>query len=342
MTDAADRDGDGAGDRAGDRAGRRILVADPHCARREHLVRRNANHRIMEAASLCEAFPLAESFVPELMALSADFLVEPEVEGLVRLAGMLDCRIFLYSGDGPPARGQATPDLPCVPLESTDTIADLLDRFRDPRRHFDRAADAPVLPDLVLIGASTGGIAAVEAVLHAFPADCPPTLVVQHIREGFVGGLVRRLNGTIRPQVIAAVDGDRLRRGAVYFAADGARHLALAGLSVPRCSLIAAAPVHGHRPAVDVLFESAVPWAGRVSAALLTGMGADGAAGLGALRRAGAFTIAQDRGSSVVWGMPRVAIESGAAGEVLPLDRIGPALLLGHGRSTTARMERRR
>jgi two-component system chemotaxis response regulator CheB len=216
-----------------------------------------------------------------------------------------------------------------VPLRTGDGVDDLLARLADPRTHLDPGTADSRLPDMILIGASTGGIAAIETVLASFPADCPPTLVVQHIREGFVSGFVQRLNTRCRPRVVEATDGDRLCRGTVYLAADAERHLVVAGQTTPRCQLLAAAPRHGHRPAVDPLFESALPLARGVAAALLTGMGSDGAQGLGALRQAGAHTIAQDRETSIVWGMPRAAVERGAAAQVLPIDRIGAALLSG-------------
>lgn len=312
------------------RTGRQVLVVDPQCTRRQRLVRRSREFVLAEAASLCEAFPLAEQLSPQAIALSADFAVEPEVGGLLRLAEILGSRVFFYRGEGQPLKRLAVAqDLPCIPLQADDAIGDLLVRLADSRMHLRGSLAQDRLPDLVLIGASTGGITAIEAVLTAFPADCPPTLVVQHIRDGFVAGLVKRLDSRVRPRVTEAVDGDRLLRGTVYFAPDCGRHLAIAGHAQPRCTLVSAEPRHGHRPSVDVLFESAVHMGRAVSAALLTGMGADGAAGLGALRRAGAHTVAQDRASSVVWGMPRVAIESGAAAEVLPPDRIGPSLLIG-------------
>jgi len=127
--------------------------------------------------------------------------------------------------------------------------------------------------------------------------------------------------------VVLAAEGDALKRGTVYFASDSNRHLMIKGMSGTRIALVDGPPRNGHRPAVDSLFDSALPWASRVTAALLTGMGQDGAAGLGALRRAGAHTIAQDQATSIVWGMPRAAVEAGAASEVLPIDRIGHALL---------------
>ena len=317
--------------------GKRVLVIDPHCVRRQRITRRTAGLDVQEAASLCEAFPLAEQGAPQIVAISGDLGTEPEVEGLLRLADMLGSQVFFYSAAGQPAkRVTAARDRPAVPVQDGDMLADLLARLADPNSHRQPSGSDARMPDLVLIGASTGGIDALEWVLSSFPADCPPTLVVQHIRDGFVTGLVRRLDSSIRPRVTEAEDGERLQRGTVYFAPDSGRHLAVAGQAVPRCALIRAEPRNGHRPSVDLLFESALPVARSVSAALLTGMGADGAAGLGGLRRAGAHTIAQDRETSVVWGMPRVAVESGAAAEVLPLDRIGPALLLGRVATTGA------
>ncbi|NBE09529.1 hypothetical protein GU920_18455 [Rhodobacter sp. CCP-1] len=274
--------------------------------------------------------------VPAMIAISTDFLAEPELEGFLRLAKMLESRAFLFGTDGRgPATGLVGANLPCLAVRSGDTIHDLIVRMADPRLHLSAAEGDLRIPELILIGASTGGVAAIETVLKSFPADCPPTLVVQHIRDGFVPGLVRRLDNACRPHVVAAVDGARLTRGTVYFAAEPTHHLTVAGRpGALRCALVAAPPCHGHRPAVDPLFDSAVACGDRVAAALLTGMGTDGALGLGSLHQAGAHTIAQDRDSSVVWGMPRAAIESGAAGDVLPIDRIGGALLAARPRRT--------
>lgn len=313
-----------------------VIVVDARTLRRQQLARRPGGHRVVEAASLSEVFPLAEEMEPDVLAISADFLIEPEFEGVIRLAEMLGSRLFLYAADGrAPVRSPLRHRVVCVPLETGDSIDDLLSRLANPRSHLSADAGRIVLPELILIGASTGGIAAIEAVLTTFPTDCPPTLVVQHIRDGYVPGLVQRLNNRCRPRIVAATDGLPLRRGTIHFAADAERHLVVAGKAAPRCALVPLPPCHGHRPAVDPLFESAVPWGPQVSAALLTGMGTDGALGLGALRRAGAHTIAQDRATSTIWGMPRAAVESGAAVSVLPLDRIGASLLTGHSQSVS-------
>ena len=313
---------------AGDR--RTVVLADPSSSRRQRLARRTRQHRVIEAATLQEVYPLAEELGPDVLALASDFLAEPEVEGILRLARMLDATVFAYADTGQSIlRTPIRERLTCIAVQPADGVDDLLARLSDPEAQIAATTGDAALPELILIGASTGGITATEAVLSTFPADCPPTLVVQHIRDGYVAGLVRRLDLVCLPRVVEATQGLPLTRGMIAFAADESRHLTLAGTTRPRCALVATPPRQGHRPAVDPLFESAVPWAPQVAAALLTGMGSDGAAGMGALRAAGAFTIAQDQATSVVWGMPRAAAESGAAAVVLPLPQIGPALLAG-------------
>lgn len=312
----------------GPMAGRTVLIADPKCTRRQKLAQPAGRPLAIEAASLCEAFPLAEQAVPDVLALSADFLIEPDFEGLLKLGDMLGSQMFLYTSEGHlPARAQRFAQLPCLLMQPGDDITTLLARLADHGAPAVLDNRQTRMPDMILLGASTGGIAAIEAVLVSFPVDCPPTLVVQHMRDGFVPGLAKRLNETCRPMVVLAAEGDVLQRGTVYFASDTNRHLTITGRSNPRIALADGPPRNGHRPAVDPLFESALPWASGVTAALLTGMGHDGAAGLGALRKAGAHTIAQDQATSIVWGMPRAAVEAGAASDVLPIDRIGPALL---------------
>ena len=180
---------------------------------------------------------------------------------------------------------------------------------------------------IVAIGASTGGVEALREVLAAFPATCPPTLIVQHMRSRFIDGFVDRLDQSCAPSVRPATSDARLRRGVVYVATGDEAHLTVTGLNQPRCMLVGKGLVSGHRPSVDALFHSLEPFARRVVGVLLTGMGRDGAEGLLALRRGGARTICQDRTTSVVYGMPRAAVELGAAERELPLDRITRAIL---------------
>ena len=179
---------------------------------------------------------------------------------------------------------------------------------------------------LVAIGASTGGVDALETVLSRFPADCPPTMIVQHMPELFLASLATRLDAKYAPRISLAKDGSPLEPGRVWIAPGGDCHLCISKTHLA-VDLIAAAKVAGHRPSVDVLFKSLVSRGSDVVAALLTGMGRDGADGLSALKNHGAMTLAQDEASCVVYGMPRAAIEADAARQVLPLGDIGDAIL---------------
>ena len=152
-------------------------------------------------------------------------------------------------------------------------------------------------------------------------------MIVQHTGEGFGASLASLLDRHSRPQVRHVREDTALCPGTVFIGAGMPQHLVLRPGNPDRVGPRAEAPINGHRPSVDALFLSAVPMAGRCVVALLTGMGTDGAKGMKALRDAGAYCIAQDERSSVVYGMPRAAAELGAADRILPLDQIGPALL---------------
>jgi len=203
------------------------------------------------------------------------------------------------------------------------------------RRATGGAATTPMLPSLlslsavppriVGIGASTGGPQALQRILGHLPADFPlPLLCVQHIAEGFMQGLVAWLAGCCRIRVCTANEGTQPLAGTAYFPPDD-RHLEIDDAGTFRCS--SALPFAGHRPSVDIAFASLARRYGATAVGvLLTGMGQDGAQGMLDIARAGGVTIAQDEASSVVFGMPRRAIELGAARHVLPLDQIGPAL----------------
>ncbi len=175
-------------------------------------------------------------------------------------------------------------------------------------------------PEIVALGASTGGPAALATILSVLPRDLRvPIVVVQHISPGFEAGLARWLAATSRLRVCVAEGGEVLTPGHVYLAADG-RHLGVGGR---RVRLSDAPPIEGFRPSATYLFESVAREYGRRAAGfVLTGMGRDGAAGLGELHRAGAYTAVQDAESSVIFGMPKAALEAGAADYVLDLDEI--------------------
>jgi two-component system chemotaxis response regulator CheB len=179
-------------------------------------------------------------------------------------------------------------------------------------------------PRLIAVGSSTGGVEALQVLLGGFPADCPPTVVVQHISARFAPAVARTLDQSCPPKIVMAEPDLPLLDGHVYIAPGDDRHFSIGGHSGHLYQrLRRGEPVSGHLPSVDVLFHSVaeVVGAGAVGI-LLTGMGPDGAEGLLALAQSGARTIAQDEATSTVFGMPRAAIALGAAGVVAPIGAI--------------------
>ena len=182
---------------------------------------------------------------------------------------------------------------------------------------------------LIAIGSSTGGVDALFAILPSLPKDAPPVLVVQHMPPAFTGSLARRLDGVCAVKVMEAHDRAPLERGTVYIAPGGDRHMILSGKTV---RLIDGDRMSGHRPSVDMLFQSVAPLGRKAVGAILTGMGEDGAAGLLAMRQAGARTFGQDAQSCVVYGMPRAAAAMGAVERELNLSAL-PMAIIGACRS---------
>jgi two-component system chemotaxis response regulator CheB len=170
---------------------------------------------------------------------------------------------------------------------------------------------------LILIGASTGGTQAIEALLTRMPADTPPILIVQHMPAYFTRAFAARLDRSCPMRVVEAEHHAPLQRGVAYIA-PGDRHMLVAARGGEWRALLDEGPrVHYQRPSVDVLFQSAATLTGvPMVALLLTGMGSDGADGMVALREAGATTIAEDERSCVVFGMPAAAIAKGGATHV--------------------------
>lgn len=206
---------------------------------------------------------------------------------------------------------------------------DFVEGVLKPRRPI---AQLDAAQQVIAIGASTGGTQAIEAVLRQFPSDAPGTVIVQHMPEHFTASFARRLNEQCSIHVREACDGDVIAAGLALIA-PGDKHLMIQSSGTHWVARVKDGPrIHHQRPAVDVLFQSIARAAGgRAVGALLTGMGADGARGLLAMRDAGAHTIAQDQDSCVVYGMPREAVRMEAAVEVLPLDRIAQRLLQAAG-----------
>lgn len=220
-------------------------------------------------------------------------------------------------------------------LEKIRTIQRLLGADASTKERSNRrlpiSADGPDRPQLVAIGASAGGPAALAAILSKLHENfSAAVLVVQHVDSQFAGGLANWLGRQTKLTVRLAREGDHLHPGVVLLAGTD-NHLVFldsgkVGYSEPPMD-------SAYRPSIDVLFMSIQRhWRGDVAGILLTGMGRDGADGLKALHHAGHHTIVQDRGTSAVFGMPKAAIELKAATEVLPLHKIGPRLnsILAH------------
>jgi len=193
---------------------------------------------------------------------------------------------------------------------------------------------------LIIIGASTGGTEAIRDVLQPLPSDSPAVMIAQHMPPGFTKSFAQRLDGLCRITVKEAEHGERVLPGYAYIA-PGGFHLSLARSGANYVAhLDQEPPVNRHRPSIDVLFDSVAKHAGRNAiGVILTGMGKDGAEGLLRMKQAGAYTLAQDEASCVVFGMPREAIALGAAHEVAPLSEMSRRVL-AHLRSFGERVNR--
>lgn len=181
---------------------------------------------------------------------------------------------------------------------------------------------------LIAIGASTGGVEAVKTVLSGMPADCPPIVIAQHMPAGFTARFAQRLNETCALTVMEAKERLVLEPGHAYVA-PGSAHLRIEKSSGQlKCRLGDDGSVSGHRPSVDVLFESvAKQVGGDAVGAILTGMGKDGAKGMKMMHDAGCYTLGQSKSSALIYGMPRAAMELGAVDEEAPVEKIAAMLI---------------
>ncbi|MFN4098846.1 MAG: CheB methylesterase domain-containing protein [Pararhodobacter sp.] len=311
----------------------RLLVADPDTSRLQRTAQRFAALPRITITDLCtdltQTFNAAEHRPPTMALIDPGLVQRPEFEMMEILFRTLSVRWMPLA-----ARGGTDENALSLDLDDEALLAALRRRLVGgsipaPRASAGllRSVEPASTDKLVLIGSSTGGVDALLRVLGTFPGDCPPTLIVQHTGAAYSTGLARLLDRHVTPEVREARQGDLPRPGLILLAPGADSHLVLdtdRGLS---CRLVSGSRISGHRPSVDTLFRSAVPIARRVTAAILTGMGRDGAEGLLALRQAGAQTIGQDRATSVVYGMPGYAAELGAVGRELPLPAIGPAIL---------------
>ncbi|NYZ63361.1 protein-glutamate methylesterase/protein-glutamine glutaminase [Luteimonas deserti] len=253
----------------------------------------------------------------QAMALGAvDFVTKPKAglaQGLADYADEIRAKVKAAAGARVRAPA-ATVQQPLVRLEASSAPA-VATRFRTTDR-------------LIAIGASAGGTEALRVVLERMPPDAPAIVLTQHIPASFSRPFAERLDRHSQMLVREARDGEMILPGHAYLP-PGDHHLRVIRDGARwRCKLDPGPPVNRHRPAVDVLFRSVAQSAGaNAVAAILTGMGDDGARGLLELRQAGAPTLVQDEATSVVWGMPGAAVKLGAAQEILPLEAIADRLL---------------
>jgi two-component system, chemotaxis family, protein-glutamate methylesterase/glutaminase len=180
---------------------------------------------------------------------------------------------------------------------------------------------------IVLMGASTGGVAAVEAVLTRMPLDCPPIVISQHMPETFLKSFAGRLNDLLPQRVQLGRHGTSLDQGNIYLSPGGLAHTGVRRNGrLFEVTAIEAPKRNGHIPSVDELFYSGVDIAENITAVLLTGIGKDGAEGMRELKQRGAYCIGQDEASCVVYGMPRAAADMGILDQQLPLQDIARAI----------------
>ncbi|MBY6059238.1 CheB methylesterase domain-containing protein [Leisingera daeponensis] len=301
--------------------------------------------KVLLANNLMLAYNQAEAAQPVFAFVEDGFTKLPEFEMMMALFSAIDTRwvsVMDTQGATPARKSSPLLDVGAGIFELTKSdhpsqFAQYFDMMINAPRRSPRAAAsasgagpstvAGSSKKLILIGSSTGGVEALRSVLVGFPFDCPPTLIVQHTGKNFGAGLVSLLDRICPARVRPAEDGVALEPGHVYIAAGQRRHMGLASRKPLRLRMKEGPDISGHTPSVDALFTSAVPYGKDVVATILTGMGQDGARGLLELRKAGAKTFAQDEKSSVVYGMPRVAWEMGAAQQQVSLARMANTLI---------------
>ncbi|WP_439517917.1 protein-glutamate methylesterase/protein-glutamine glutaminase [Hydrogenophaga sp.] len=248
---------------------------------------------------------------------AVDFVAKPRIgvsSGLQELAGDIVDKIRVAAS----AHVKRLPSAPAAGAAAASSAP------QAPRAALPRVSTEKI----ICIGASTGGTEAIREVLVPLPADSPAIVITQHMPPGFTTSFAHRLDTLCRIRVQEARDGDRILPGHAYIA-PGGHHLRIDRNGSNYVAVVEdTEPVNRHRPSVEVLFKSAARVIGpNALGIMLTGMGADGAAAMREMKDAGSYNYVQDEASCVVFGMPRMAIQHGAAHEVLPLSQIAPALL---------------
>ena len=298
-----------------------------------------------EAADAFEARAAIKSLNPDVVTLDVEM---PNMNGLeflekimrLRPTPVVMCSSMTHRGAETALRALEIGAVDCVgkPRGEVGDFDGLVEKVRaasQARLRFPVDTTPPRPPPdfrpngkLVAIGSSTGGVEALIQLLSGFPTNCPPTVIAQHMPPTFTRSFAARLDHLCAAKVEQAQEGAPLEAGRIYLAPGGETHLLIEGRARLRCRLHAGPTRNGHRPSVDALFDSVAAVAGAEAiGVILTGMGRDGAQGLLAMRHAGARTLGQDEGSSVVYGMPKVAFEIGAVERQAPLSRLSTHIL---------------
>ncbi|MDP2016403.1 chemotaxis response regulator protein-glutamate methylesterase [Hydrogenophaga sp.] len=260
----------------------------------------------------------AETTLRALEMGAVDFVAKPRIgvsSGLQELAGDIVDKI----------RVAASAHVKRLPPAATGTPAPHASGVTEPPR---AALPRVSTEKIICIGASTGGTEAIREVLMPMPADAPAIVITQHMPPGFTTSFANRLNTLCRIRVQEAQHGQRILPGHAYIA-PGGHHLRIDRSGSNYVAVVEdTEPVNRHRPSVEVLFKSAARVLGpNALGIMLTGMGADGAQAMREMKDAGSYNYVQDEASCVVFGMPRMAIQCGAAHEILPLSQIASAVL---------------
>lgn len=237
---------------------------------------------------------------------AVDYLAKPKID-IAR--GIEDYRLEIIAKIKSAAQAKISKTEPCQP-KKTDSL-----RFKTTEK-------------LIAIGASTGGTEAIKAVLTQLPVDSPGIVITQHMPPGFTTSFAKRLDSLCRINVIEALGGERIMPGYAYLA-PGDKHLIVVRSGADyRIELTDGPRVSGHKPSVDVMFQSvAEAVASNALAVILTGMGKDGAIGIRSIAEHGGFTMAQDEASSLIFGMPQEAIKTGCIKQIVSLDSISKRLI---------------
>ena len=261
-----------------------------------------------------------------LEAGAVDFVRKPdEANGLSKeiFLSMLRSKLLVAA-----ASHVHLPSVPASPQAAKKRIVSPLTAAGNPFLNRPKTSAGASQETVIAIGASTGGTEAILEVVKNFPADTPGVVITQHMPAGFTAMYAERLNRICKMEVREAKNGDRIRKGLMLLAPGGLQMRVVPLGNSYAVSVQEGEKVNGHRPSVDVLFDS-VAFHVREHAigVLLTGMGADGAAGLLRMRKNGAYTIGQDKNSCVVYGMPMEAHKIGAVCQQCPLNTIGQTVL---------------